>query len=156
MVSQAQIIDLQAEGYWEELLDTTQPAIVVKDWVAAGGLGEWGRGPLEPATPLQGPLPPNSRGCDNMGHRFSGEGGNLPPLLSLNVDKLFWFVFQHPSAIQTSFSAELVLVPRVQSGPSGTVLGIRTFKRVISLQPPGFLICKMGSLVVPADRVNFR
>ncbi|EHH14323.1 hypothetical protein EGK_00228, partial [Macaca mulatta] len=27
----AQIIDLQAEGYWEELLDTTQPAIVVKD-----------------------------------------------------------------------------------------------------------------------------
>uniref|UniRef100_A0A8C0ZX90 F-box only protein 2 n=2 Tax=Castor canadensis TaxID=51338 RepID=A0A8C0ZX90_CASCN len=28
----AQIIDLQAEGYWEELLDTTQPAIVVKDW----------------------------------------------------------------------------------------------------------------------------
>lgn len=28
----AQVIDLQAEGYWEELLDTTQPAIVVKDW----------------------------------------------------------------------------------------------------------------------------
>ncbi|XP_032217606.1 F-box only protein 2 isoform X2 [Lutra lutra] len=28
----AQVIDLQAEGYWEELLDTTQPAIVAKDW----------------------------------------------------------------------------------------------------------------------------
>ncbi|XP_002750357.1 F-box only protein 2 isoform X2 [Callithrix jacchus] len=28
----AQVIDLHAEGYWEELLDTTQPAIVVKDW----------------------------------------------------------------------------------------------------------------------------
>ncbi|XP_021099023.1 F-box only protein 2 isoform X1 [Heterocephalus glaber] len=28
----AQVIDLQAEGYWEELLDTTQPAIAVKDW----------------------------------------------------------------------------------------------------------------------------
>lgn len=28
----AQVVDLQAEGYWEELLDTTQPAIVVKDW----------------------------------------------------------------------------------------------------------------------------
>lgn len=28
----AQVIDLQAEGYWEELLDTTQPAIMVKDW----------------------------------------------------------------------------------------------------------------------------
>ncbi|EPQ12218.1 F-box only protein 2 [Myotis brandtii] len=25
----AQVIDLQAEGYWEELLDTTQPAIVI-------------------------------------------------------------------------------------------------------------------------------
>ncbi|XP_074048251.1 F-box only protein 2 [Macrotis lagotis] len=28
----AQVIDLRAEGYWEEMLDTTQPAIVVKDW----------------------------------------------------------------------------------------------------------------------------
>ncbi|XP_057567535.1 F-box only protein 2 [Hippopotamus amphibius kiboko] len=31
----AQVIDLQAEGYWEELLDTTQPAIVVKDWYSS-------------------------------------------------------------------------------------------------------------------------
>ncbi|KAJ6656765.1 hypothetical protein lerEdw1_003096 [Lerista edwardsae] len=31
----AQVIDLRAEGYWEELLDTTQPKIVVKDWYAA-------------------------------------------------------------------------------------------------------------------------
>ncbi|XP_034263634.1 F-box only protein 2 [Pantherophis guttatus] len=30
--SKSQIIDLQAEGYWEELMDTTQPKIVVKDW----------------------------------------------------------------------------------------------------------------------------
>lgn len=40
----AQVIDLQAEGYWEELLDTTQPAIVVKDWYSgrtdAGSLYE--------------------------------------------------------------------------------------------------------------------
>ena len=28
----AQIIDLQAEGYWEELLDKFRPDIVVKDW----------------------------------------------------------------------------------------------------------------------------
>ncbi|KAM5246928.1 F-box only protein 2 [Ctenodactylus gundi] len=28
----AQVIDLRAEGYWEELLDIAQPAIVVKDW----------------------------------------------------------------------------------------------------------------------------
>ncbi|XP_070812401.1 LOW QUALITY PROTEIN: F-box only protein 2 [Pituophis catenifer annectens] len=33
--SKSQIIDLQAEGYWEELMDTTQPKIVVKDWYAA-------------------------------------------------------------------------------------------------------------------------
>lgn len=32
MCLKSQIIDLKAEGYWEELLDTTQPAIVVKDW----------------------------------------------------------------------------------------------------------------------------
>ncbi|XP_058010676.1 stonustoxin subunit alpha-like isoform X2 [Ahaetulla prasina] len=32
--SKSQIIDLQAEGYWEELMDTTQPKIVVKDWYA--------------------------------------------------------------------------------------------------------------------------
>ncbi|XP_066493986.1 F-box only protein 2 isoform X2 [Tiliqua scincoides] len=31
----AQVIDLRAEGYWEELMDTTQPKIVVKDWYAA-------------------------------------------------------------------------------------------------------------------------
>lgn len=30
--SKSQIIDLQAEGYWEELMDTTQPKIIVKDW----------------------------------------------------------------------------------------------------------------------------
>lgn len=28
----SQVIDLRAEGYWEELMDTTQPKIVVKDW----------------------------------------------------------------------------------------------------------------------------
>lgn len=28
----AQVIDLRAEGYWEELMDTTQPKLVVKDW----------------------------------------------------------------------------------------------------------------------------
>lgn len=28
----AQVIDLRAEGYWEELMDTTQPKVVVKDW----------------------------------------------------------------------------------------------------------------------------
>lgn len=31
----AQVIDLRAEGYWEELMDTTKPKIVVKDWYAA-------------------------------------------------------------------------------------------------------------------------
>ncbi|XP_072464959.1 F-box only protein 2 [Notamacropus eugenii] len=31
----AQIVDLQAEGYWEELLDTNQPSIVVKDWYSS-------------------------------------------------------------------------------------------------------------------------
>ncbi|XP_027514105.1 F-box only protein 2 [Corapipo altera] len=30
----AQVIDLRAEGYWEELMDTTQPKIVVRDWYA--------------------------------------------------------------------------------------------------------------------------
>ncbi|XP_006016226.1 F-box only protein 2 isoform X1 [Alligator sinensis] len=30
----SQVIDLRAEGYWEELMDTTQPKIVVKDWYA--------------------------------------------------------------------------------------------------------------------------
>ncbi|GAB0198772.1 F-box only protein 2 [Grus japonensis] len=30
----AQVIDLRAEGYWEELMDTTQPKVVVKDWYA--------------------------------------------------------------------------------------------------------------------------
>ncbi|XP_070614386.1 F-box only protein 2 isoform X2 [Erythrolamprus reginae] len=33
--SKSQIIDLHAEGYWEELMETTQPKIVVKDWYAA-------------------------------------------------------------------------------------------------------------------------
>nr|XP_060615070.1 F-box only protein 2 [Anolis sagrei ordinatus] len=33
--SKAQVIDLRAEGYWEELMDTVQPKIVVKDWYAA-------------------------------------------------------------------------------------------------------------------------
>lgn len=28
----AQVIDLRAEGYWEELMDTTQPKVVIKDW----------------------------------------------------------------------------------------------------------------------------
>lgn len=28
----AQVIDLRAEGYWEELMDTTQPKIMVRDW----------------------------------------------------------------------------------------------------------------------------
>ncbi|XP_044527209.1 F-box only protein 2 [Gracilinanus agilis] len=31
----AQVVDLRAEGYWEELMDTTQPAIVVKDWYSS-------------------------------------------------------------------------------------------------------------------------
>ncbi|KAM9036393.1 F-box only protein 2 [Sarcophilus harrisii] len=31
----AQVVDLRAEGYWEELLDTTQPSIVVKDWYSS-------------------------------------------------------------------------------------------------------------------------
>lgn len=30
----SQVIDLRAEGYWEELMDTTQPKVVVKDWYA--------------------------------------------------------------------------------------------------------------------------
>ncbi|NXP89983.1 FBX2 protein, partial [Passerina amoena] len=30
----AQVIDLRAEGYWEELMDTTQPKIMVRDWYA--------------------------------------------------------------------------------------------------------------------------
>ncbi|NXD62292.1 FBX2 protein, partial [Eolophus roseicapillus] len=29
-----QVIDLRAEGYWEELMDTTQPKVVVRDWYA--------------------------------------------------------------------------------------------------------------------------
>uniref|UniRef100_A0ABM5EKE1 F-box only protein 2 n=1 Tax=Pogona vitticeps TaxID=103695 RepID=A0ABM5EKE1_9SAUR len=35
--SKAQIIDLRAEGYWEELMDTLQPKIVVRDWYAGRG-----------------------------------------------------------------------------------------------------------------------
>ncbi|XP_046517488.1 F-box only protein 6-like isoform X3 [Equus quagga] len=31
----SQLVDLKAEGYWEELLDTFRPDIVVKDWFAA-------------------------------------------------------------------------------------------------------------------------
>ncbi|XP_038603312.1 F-box only protein 2 [Tachyglossus aculeatus] len=30
-----QVIDLRAEGYWEELMDTTQPDIIVKDWYSS-------------------------------------------------------------------------------------------------------------------------
>ncbi|XP_054503608.2 F-box only protein 2 isoform X2 [Agelaius phoeniceus] len=33
----AQVIDLRAEGYWEELMDTTQPKIMVRDWYAGRG-----------------------------------------------------------------------------------------------------------------------
>ena len=28
----SQVVDLKAEGYWEELMDTTRPDIQVKDW----------------------------------------------------------------------------------------------------------------------------
>lgn len=35
MCLKSQLVDLQAEGYWEELLDTFRPDIVVKDWFAA-------------------------------------------------------------------------------------------------------------------------
>ncbi|XP_051493036.1 F-box only protein 2-like isoform X2 [Apus apus] len=35
----AQVIDLRAEGYWEELMDTTQPKVVVKDWTNKAELG---------------------------------------------------------------------------------------------------------------------
>lgn len=28
----SQVVDLKAEGYWEELMDTTRPDIKVKDW----------------------------------------------------------------------------------------------------------------------------
>lgn len=31
----SQMVDLKAEGYWEELMDTVRPDIVVKDWFAA-------------------------------------------------------------------------------------------------------------------------
>ncbi|KAM9033599.1 F-box only protein 44 isoform X1 [Sarcophilus harrisii] len=31
----SQLVDLKAEGYWEELMDRTRPDIVVKDWFAA-------------------------------------------------------------------------------------------------------------------------
>ncbi|XP_021099029.1 F-box only protein 44 isoform X1 [Heterocephalus glaber] len=31
----SQVVDLKAEGYWEELMDTMQPDIEVKDWFAA-------------------------------------------------------------------------------------------------------------------------
>ncbi|KAM4651325.1 F-box only protein 2 isoform 2-T3 [Discoglossus pictus] len=33
--SKAQLIDLLKEGYWEELMDTDQPNIIVGDWYAA-------------------------------------------------------------------------------------------------------------------------
>ncbi|XP_075459592.1 F-box only protein 2 isoform X2 [Ascaphus truei] len=33
--TKSQVIDLLAEGYWEELMDTDQPDIVVSDWYAA-------------------------------------------------------------------------------------------------------------------------
>lgn len=32
MCLKSQLVDLKAEGYWEELLDTVRPEIVVKDW----------------------------------------------------------------------------------------------------------------------------
>lgn len=32
MCLKSQIVDLKAEGYWEELMDTFRPDIVVKDW----------------------------------------------------------------------------------------------------------------------------
>ena len=32
MCLKSQLIDLKAEGYWEELLDNFRPDIVVKDW----------------------------------------------------------------------------------------------------------------------------
>ncbi|KAM6216908.1 F-box only protein 6-like [Rhynchocyon petersi] len=35
MCLKSQLVDLKAEGYWEELLDTFRPDIVVKDWFAA-------------------------------------------------------------------------------------------------------------------------
>ncbi|XP_077619926.1 F-box only protein 6 isoform X3 [Crocuta crocuta] len=35
MCLKSQLVDLRAEGYWEELLDTFRPDIVVKDWFAA-------------------------------------------------------------------------------------------------------------------------
>ncbi|XP_077881408.1 F-box only protein 6 isoform X1 [Ictidomys tridecemlineatus] len=35
MCLKSQLVDLKAEGYWEELLDTFRPEIVVKDWFAA-------------------------------------------------------------------------------------------------------------------------
>ncbi|XP_030798728.1 F-box only protein 6 isoform X2 [Rhinopithecus roxellana] len=35
MCLKSQLVDLVAEGYWEELLDTFRPDIVVKDWFAA-------------------------------------------------------------------------------------------------------------------------
>ncbi|XP_066873494.1 F-box only protein 6 isoform X2 [Kogia breviceps] len=35
MCLKSQLIDLKAEGYWEELLDKFRPDIVVKDWFAA-------------------------------------------------------------------------------------------------------------------------
>ncbi|XP_012577656.1 PREDICTED: F-box only protein 6 isoform X2 [Condylura cristata] len=35
MCLKSQMVDLKAEGYWEELLDTYRPDIIVKDWFAA-------------------------------------------------------------------------------------------------------------------------
>lgn len=32
MCLKSQMVDLKAEGYWEELMDTFRPDIVVKDW----------------------------------------------------------------------------------------------------------------------------
>jgi len=36
MCLKSQLVDLKAEGYWEELLDTFRPEIEVKDWVTFG------------------------------------------------------------------------------------------------------------------------
>lgn len=32
MCLKSQVVDLRAEGYWEELMDTFRPDIVIKDW----------------------------------------------------------------------------------------------------------------------------
>ena len=73
------------------------------------------------------------------------------------LTSFFGFVFQYPSAIQTrSFSAGLVLVPKFGLAHLGFSYWVRTLSESFSLSVLGCLICKMGSLVVPAGRINFR